>query len=268
MMLVRARHQKIVEIVNQRGSVRNHELSALFNVTEETIRRDLYKLEKEGRLLRSHGGAVSIKEADKDIPFAIREITNVEEKKLIALEAVQHIKPHDRIVLDASSTAWYMAKLVPDIPITVITNSVKVIVELNSKEKMQVIATGGMLANRSMSFVGPLAERSLVKYHVDKAFISSKGAYIDSGISESNELQAMIKQKMISIADETYILCDHTKFEVQHLTKVADWSEIDHVITVDKVGSGVVDGLRRKNVNVIIAVGNGAAESAAPTHHV
>jgi|HigsolmetaGSP11D_1036233.scaffolds.fasta_scaffold01179_7 Transcriptional regulators of sugar metabolism len=161
-----------------------------------------------------------------------------------------------------------MAKLVPDIPITVITNSVKVIVELNAKEKIQVIATGGILTNRSMSFIGPLAERSLLNYHVDKAFISSKGAYIESGISESNEMQAIIKQKMISIADETYILCDHSKFQVQHLTQVASWDDIDHVITDDKASPEILDGLRRRKVNVIIAESQEAMMPATSADHL
>jgi len=251
-MLAAERLQKIVELVGKEGSIRNSELSLLFQVTEETIRRDLYKLEQEGKLLRSHGGAVSIKELHMETPIDIREITNVKEKQLIAVEAVKHIKQMDRIVLDASTTAWYMAKMMPDIEMTVLTNSIKVAIELSAKEKVQVISTGGMLSRKSLSYVGPLAERSLDSYHVDKAFISSKGAHMERGISEANELQALIKKKMISIADRTYLLCDYSKFGVQHFTQIADWSQIHHVVTNGKAKREYIESLKRMAVEVTL----------------
>ena len=91
-MLVAERQQKIVEIVNMRSSIRVSELSDIFSVTEETIRRDLEKLEKEHKLSRSHGGAVSIQQKESEIHFSEREITNVIEKKAIAHEAAKYVK--------------------------------------------------------------------------------------------------------------------------------------------------------------------------------
>lgn len=229
-MLVAERQQKIVELVNQKASIRVSELSRIFSVTEETIRRDLEKLEGEEKLRRSHGGAVSVQEGSPEIPYFQREITNVDEKREIAAEAVKKVEPGDRIILDASSTTWYMAKILPDMPLTVLTNSVKVAVELSSKKKVTVISTGGMLLSGSLSYVGPLAERSLDTYHVSKAFVSCKGLHLQRGVSESNELQARIKEKMIQIADQVYLMIDHSKFGVQALTHVSPISEIDHII--------------------------------------
>ena len=103
--------------------------------------------------------------------------------------------------------------------------------EVSGKEKIQVISTGGLLSPKSLSYVGPLAKDPLDMYHVHKLFLSCKGVHIQRGISESNELQALIKRKMISIADETYLLADHSKFGMQALTQVSGWSEIQHVIT-------------------------------------
>ncbi|KOP69226.1 DeoR faimly transcriptional regulator [Bacillus sp. FJAT-18019] len=236
-MLVAERYEKIVELVNERGSIRVSELSQLCGVTEETIRRDLDRLEHAGRLRRSHGGAVSVKDqveiqrSQPEIPYAEREITNAREKQQIAEEAVKRIQANDRILLDASSTAWYMAKIIPDIPITVLTNSIKVAAELSTKERVQVISTGGILAHRSLSFVGPLAERSLDAYYVDKAFLSCKGVHIERGLSESNELQARIKHQMIGMADETILLADASKFGMQAFAQVADLSQVNLIIT-------------------------------------
>ncbi|SDN19869.1 transcriptional regulator, DeoR family [Paenibacillus sp. yr247] len=250
-MLVAERWQRIVQLVNERGSIRVTELSELCQVTEETIRRDLDRLESEGKLMRSHGGAVSVREAQTEVPFKERETAHADFKNSIAKEAVSHIREHDRIILDASTTAWFMAKLIPDMPLTIITNSMKVALEVSGKEKIQVISTGGLLSPKSLSYVGPLAERSLDMYHVHKLFLSCKGVHIQRGISESSELQALIKRKMISIADETYLLADHSKFGMQSLTQVAGWTEIKHLITDGQTNKDDVNLIREKGVSVL-----------------
>lgn len=250
-MLLAERLNYIVQVVNERGSIRVTELSELCNVTEETIRRDLDRLETEGKLMRSHGGAVSTKDPQTETPYFVRETTNAEQKRSIARQAIQYINERDTIILDASSTAWYMAQIMPDFPLTVLTNSIKVAMELSTKEKVQVISTGGLLTPRSLSYVGPLAERSLNMYHVDKAFISCKGVHNQRGISESNEQQALIKHKMISISDQVYILADYSKFGVQAFTHVAPISGIDCIITDDQTDRAAIAELRELNVEVI-----------------
>ena len=251
-MLVRERHEKIVELVNQRNSIRVSELSSIFSVTEETIRRDLEKLEKEQRLSRSHGGAISIrKEEPVDLPFSEREITNVKEKKEIALEAIKQVVQGDRLILDASTTAWYMAKALPNIPITVVTNSIKVAMELSIKKEITVICTGGTLLSESLSFVGPITDISLDTYHVNKAFISCKGLHLTRGISESNEQQALIKKKMIDISDSVYIMLDHTKFGVQSFARISDLEKINHVITDSKISDEIISTINDRGLHVI-----------------
>ncbi|WNR43296.1 DeoR/GlpR family DNA-binding transcription regulator [Paenibacillus roseipurpureus] len=249
-MLVAERWQRIVQLVNEKGSMRVTELSELCQVTEETIRRDLDRLESEGKLMRSHGGAVSVKEAQTEVPFLERETAHADFKNSIAKQAVSHIGEGDRIILDASTTAWYMAKMIPDMAITIITNSMKVALEVSAKEKIQVISTGGLLSPKSLSYVGPLSERSLDMYHAHKLFLSCKGVHVQRGISESNELQALIKRKMISIADETYLLADHSKFGTQALTQVAGWSDIQYVITDRLTSKEALNRISDKGVQV------------------
>lgn len=251
-MLVAERQQKIVDTVNERKSIRVTELSQIFSVTEETIRRDLEKLESEKKLSRSHGGAISINPSDSlEIPYTQREITNVEEKNQIALEAVKHVEEGDKVILDASTTAWYMAKSLPDIQITVLTNSIKVAMALSTKKQITVISTGGTLLPKSLSFVGPLAESSLDTYHVNKAFISCKGLHIDRGISESDEQQARIKKKMIDSADSVCIMIDHSKFGVQAFSRLSGLEVIDNIITDNKVDQQIVQQLVDKELNLI-----------------
>lgn len=249
-MLVAERQRKIVELVNQKTSIRVFELSRVFSVTEETIRRDLEKLEREAKIRRSHGGAVCINTGSSEIPYSEREITNVEEKKDIATQAAKQVGFGDRIILDASSSAWYMAKLLPDIPLTVLTNSIKVAVELSNKKKITVISTGGLVLPRSLSYVGPLSERSLDDYHVNKAFISCAGFHHKHGISDSNESQARVKKKMIEISDFVVAMIDHSKFGVRDFTQVASLDQIDQTITDLQADPTYIEKLKKSDVNV------------------
>jgi DeoR/GlpR family transcriptional regulator of sugar metabolism len=252
-MLVAERQRKIVDLVNERLSVRVTELSKIFSVTEETIRRDLEKLEKENLLMRSHGGAVSIEKDQGETSYIEREVTNAAEKKAIAVEAVRFIEPGDQIVLDASTTAWYVAKELEDMPLTVLTNSIKVAIELSKKEQIKVISTGGTLLTQSLSFVGPLAERSLGMYHVNKAFISCKGVHLDKGLSDFNELQALVKKQMMDIADETILMVDSSKFGTRAFSQIAPIAKIDSIITDSNIEEDCRKQLEEKNIKVSIA---------------
>ncbi|MCJ7842313.1 DeoR/GlpR family DNA-binding transcription regulator [Lederbergia sp. NSJ-179] len=251
-MLVAERHKKITEIVDEKGSIRVSELSQIFKVTEETIRRDLEKLEAEGKLQRSHGGAVSVKqEGQIELPYFEREIRNVKEKMAVADVAIKHVANNDRIILDASTTAWYMAKRLPDMPLTVITNSMQVALELSTREKITVISSGGTLLSKSLSFVGQLAIQAIEPYHVNKAFISCQGIHIERGISDSNELQSLVKRKMIEIADEVYLLADYTKFGIQAFSRIAPLEMIHSIITDSKTDQDFIRALQEMNIEVI-----------------
>ncbi|MCM3588947.1 DeoR/GlpR family DNA-binding transcription regulator [Mesobacillus maritimus] len=252
-MLVAERQRKIVELVNEKLSIRVSELSKIFSVTEETIRRDLEKLEKENLLMRSHGGAVSLEKDQSETSYLEREITDASEKKAIALEAISLIEPGDQIVLDASTTAWYMAKELPDMPLTVLTNSIKVAIELSRKEQIRVISTGGTLLSQSLSYVGPLAERSLSMYHVNKAFLSCKGVHLDKGLSDFNELQALLKKQMMEISDETVLMVDSSKFGTRSFSQIAPLASIDTVITDSYLDDQLRRQLDEKNITVKIA---------------
>ncbi len=252
-MMALERQRRIVELVNDRGSIRVAEISRVFDVTPETVRRDLDLLEEEGKLLRSHGGAVRIEEDPGDIPYLVREETNSEEKIEVAKSALEFVNPGDSITLDASTTAWYLARVLPDMPLRVLTNSIRVVQELSTKAKVEVIATGGILRATSMSFIGPLAEETIGKYHVNKAFISCKGVHLDYGVSDSNELQAMIKQRMSMIADQVYLLVDHSKFGVRDFAKVMDVNDLETIITDSRVDQETIKPFKDINVKIYFA---------------
>lgn len=234
-MLVAERHGKIVDTVKEKGSIRVTELSRMFNLTEETIRRDLEKLEREGKLMRSHGGAIAIKDGEQgDVPYFKRETLHTTEKEKIANTALQFVQEEDSILLDASSTSWFLAKRLPNIPLTVITNSLRVLTELVSKKNIHVICTGGSLSHTSLSVLGPLTIQSLENYHADKAFISCKALDVNWGISDANDMQAMVKKKMLEISEKNYLLIDHSKIG-KKATSFVDGFEKVHCIISDNL---------------------------------
>lgn len=218
-----------------------------------SFRRDLEKLEKERKLQRSHGGAVSVQEEESEIHFSERVITNVQEKKAIVYEAAKRVKEGDHILLDASTTAWYMAKALPNVALTVITNSMKVMMELSKKERIDVISTGGILLPKSLSYVGPLAERSLNLYHVNKTFLSCKGVHLEAGLSDSNEQQVLLKKKMIEQSDHVILMAGSTKFGKRVFSLIVPPGEVNEVITDEGIDASVKQILTERKVEVTIA---------------
>ena len=230
-MLALERQRQIVEMITARRSVRTTEIAQVFGVTEETARRDLERLEAEGQLTRTHGGAYREDANRRDIPSSSRETKNVAEKQLIARCAVGQIEVGDTIFLDASSTALALARILPDIQLTVLTNALKVAVELAARPCFQVIVMGGALSETSLSCLGPLSEQALDCYHVQKAFISCRGVDPLRGLSEAHDGQAGLKRKIIALSEQTYLLADHSKLPLKSAFFFAQLGEIDVLIT-------------------------------------
>jgi DeoR family transcriptional regulator, L-fucose operon activator len=133
----------------------------------------------------------------------------------------------------------------------VLTNSIKVAMELSGKKKVDVISTGGMLRSESLSYVGPLAERSLELYHVNKAFLSCQGIHLQRGISDSNEMQALVKQRMLNMADQVFLMADYSKFGRQAFAHIGGFDQIDILITDSKTEKRYTQELQEHSVKVI-----------------
>ncbi|ADQ07553.1 transcriptional regulator, DeoR family [Caldicellulosiruptor hydrothermalis 108] len=252
-MLAIERRQKIMAMLNENKSVLVPELAKLFNVTEETIRRDLEKLEKEGLLKRTYGGAVLVENYNVDIPFEFRNVTNIEGKKQIALSLIKYIEDGDTLVMDSSTSALQVAKLLKTKKkITVITNSEQIINELKVfEDTIKVISTGGTLRNKSLSLVGPIAEQTLRSLNANKAIISCKGFDIEKGFTESNELEAQVKKLMIEIADKVYMIADHTKINKTALVNIATLDDVDFIFTDKILPPSQENAIREKNVEIV-----------------
>lgn len=251
-MFALERQKKILEILERDGAVSVARLSDVLEVTEETVRRDLEKLEKQECLRRTHGGAIPIEESTYEASLEKRKLINVEAKQKMAVEASGYVASGDTIFLDASTTTFFMAREIKKMSnVTVITNSLRIVNELSNCENIKVIAVGGIIS-ANQSFVGSLAERVIEEnYFASKMFFSSKGITTDSGILESNEQECGIKQKMIQNSKVRYYLCDKSKIGSIGFVKLTDFDKIDCLITNTEPDDSLSKKLDESEVKVI-----------------
>jgi DeoR family fructose operon transcriptional repressor len=215
-LLKEQRWNKILEILKGNGAVSSSELANLFQVTHETIRKDLDSLARQGLLERTFGGAIlssTVRNGDSDPPLELRNIANIQEKIEIGRCAAALIQPNDTVALDSSTTTLQLAKHIPEnIGVSVITNALFILCELVKKKGIQVISVGGYYRSLSTSFLGGIALRTLEGFNINKAFLSGNAFSVDRGLMDPNEVEPEFKRKMIEIAQESILMVDHTKF--------------------------------------------------------
>lgn len=251
-MLAIERRNAILAKLSLEGKVIVSELSLEFDVTEETIRRDLEKLDKEGLAQKTYGGAVLNHGLNTDLPYNVRKRSNVEQKEIIAEKISQMIHDGDYIMLDSSSTAIYITKYIKNLKnITLITNSVETLIELADKENWNVLSTGGTLKKGSLSLVGTTAERMIRSFHVDLAVCSSKGLDLGMGITDSNEKDSEIKRAIFSSATRKILAVDSSKFDKISFVRVGDITDVDTIVTDTAPSERWIDYLKDKNVELI-----------------
>lgn len=261
-MLAVTRRQEIAWLVRDLGAVAVSELSGRFGVTEETIRKDLEKLEAEGLLKRKHGGAVAVDDDGRELPFAVRNASHMAEKRRIAAAALPLVRHGEVIALDASSTCLQLAYLLKEIPdLTVVTNSLHIVQALKDSPAVTVFCAGGYLRTPSYCFVGETAEEMLGRYVIGKAFLSTRGLTLEHGLLEPNELEARIKKTMIRQAEELVVLQDFSKFGKSAFYPIAPLERMDCLITDGRAPAGELEAIRRRGVSVIIAEAEGGERS-------
>jgi len=241
----------IKEMVTSEKKVTVSKLSEKFNVTEETIRRDLEKLEEDGIVVRTYGGAVlNIGKTNEGIPFYKRASINLGIKQNIALKTLDFIKNGTTMLTDSSSTVMEVLKLIKNRnDITIITNSVEALHELNQSD-LNILSTGGILEKNSMSLSGIVAKNTIKNYHVDIALISCKGIDKNNGVMDSSDKEAEIKKQMIEQANSVTLLVDHTKFDRISLVKIFDFNQINQIITDKEPSEEWMEFLQSYNVKV------------------
>ena len=231
-MLAIERKNEILDKLRAEQRVLVSDLAEYYNVTEETIRRDLDKLEKEGYATKTYGGAILGNSTKTDLSYTIRNKTNVDAKNQIAALASRLIEDGDHLMLDDSSTSLYLAKKLKEKKnLTVITNSVELVVELNGIDGWTIILTGGRLKPDSLALVGDQTQQMLRRYHVDTAVMSCKGIDLEAGVTDSSEFHAQTKQSMLRCAKKKILILDSSKIDKVSFIDIAPLDAFDIVVT-------------------------------------
>jgi len=249
------RREQILKLITEKGKVYVHELSALFSVSEVTIRNDLDQLEKKNHLIRARGGAMKIEgQVSLDFKLSDKHKLNFAEKAAIGKKAATLISESETIILDSGTTTAQIAKNLSNFKnLTVVTNAINIVNTLAQYSDINVIMPGGYLRKNSLSLVGPLAEKNFRQLFVDKAFIGVDGFDVTMGAFTPNIEEASLNEIMIEVAKEIIIVADSSKLNRKSLSLICPVSKINTLVTDSGISEVDHKKLMDRGVNVIIA---------------
>ena len=257
-MFALERRNHILEKLERQHRVTIKELSRELSVSEATLRTDLTKMEEDRLLKRTHGGAVLADESDTETSFSYREQKNRLEKSMIAKRAIGLLSSGQCIMLDASSTALEMARILKEMPIrlTVVTSGINTALELNNNPDITVILLGGIVKKGSHSLEGTLGVNILSQIHIDMMFTSANGFSIVSGLTDFSMYEVELKKSMINAANKVIALLDHTKMNKNSIAAFASTKDIDMIITDRQLPEGYEDELSNLKVKIAVVSNN------------
>lgn len=234
-MLQAERRQNIIKQLQTSGTIYIEQLALEYQVSTMTIRRDLASLEEEGKLVRSHGGAVLPETLTQEVPYHTKLSSYTAEKEQIAKKAVELIPDQARILLDSGTTNLEIAKLLkPRDELLIVTNDAKISMELLHSD-CQVISTGGELQKDVGAFIGAHVQELLRQIKVDIVFIGANAVHLSEGISTPTLEKSYIKKLMLKSARSKWIVADHSKFNKRSFAHVCDFEEVNGIITDDQI---------------------------------
>ncbi len=223
-MLETERHDIILRMVAQLGTVRIQDLKEETGASESTIRRDLIELERQKKLKRIHGGVSKLQGKLSESPMAEKSSKNLRDKQLIAQLAASFVEENDTIYLDAGSTIYEMIRHLPS-SVTVVTNGISHTDALLDRG-CKTILTGGSAKPSTKALIGRGALASLDQYRFDKCFLGVNGLHPDYGLTTPDEEEASMKELAIRLSRDAFALADPSKFQEVSFAKFAGLDEV------------------------------------------
>lgn len=250
-MLRNERLEKIMNILKTRKVISTEELQSKVYCSRSTLRRDLIELEKMKKVKRNHGSVSLVSSENIEFSYISRVNEKSQEKKYLTEIAEDFIGDNQAIFLDASSTVYFLCEVFEkkSNPI-VITNGLQTAQRLNMFQNVTTYCSGGELKFASNAAVGELSTQFFDHFKADIAFISCRGVNTE-GLFEANQRQALVKQRMIKNADSTILLCDHSKFNTSHFFKLADFHQIDSIITDREPDKAILEMMTKSGCEVL-----------------
>ena len=249
--LVQERRDYIKKRLIADGSIKVSDLSSFFDVSTETIRKDLICLEQEGVAKKEYGGAVALRDAFEP-SFKLKAVTHLEEKTRIANEALKRIESGMSLILDAGSTVFTLAKaLAIRSDITVFTNGFNT-AQVLDEYGITTYVLGGRIRTNSNAIVGNWALRNLQEIKVDLAILGTSGFAGRRGPCVEGFSEAALKTAMIESGSKVIVLSDSSKAKKQAVVEFAKWKDVDELITDVGIEQETLDMIREQtNVTIV-----------------
>lgn len=252
-MLAQERHNYILELLKSKRTVQASQLMKIFDVSSETVRRDLEYLEKEGLLRRVHGGAALVKMDTTQGFFKSRMSTNIEYKKEIAQKALAYISEGYSIALDCSTTSLIFAQKLKEEfhSLTIVTNSNEILNMLTDMGSYRIICCGGIFNQDERACFGDQAINMVRQLNLDVAFIGVGGISIRESFTENYFEGAAMLRAYLNAAQKKIVLADHTKFDTVTFVKICEPDEVDLIITDSDIKQKTLEKYRINGFEII-----------------
>lgn len=252
-MLPAERKRRIVELVTQQDGCSVAELATELDFSKATIRRDLQELESEGRIERSHGGAVPASSVRQERSYGQREVDRLDAKQAIGAHATDLLQDAQVVSFDAGTTTMAVAQSLPgDAAIEAVTNMPEMATTLLEKG-VDVTVTGGSLRPRTRALVGATAEQFLEDHYVDLLYVGINSLDATAGLTTPNEAEAAVKSRFVEQATRVVLVADSSKFDEQSFVTVADLDEVDTLVTDEAPVGELAGALEDAGVTVLEA---------------
>lgn len=253
-MLPNQRREKILELLKEDGSAKVIDLAKLFKVTEVTVRQDLEKLEKDGLVVREHGGAYLKNIEDQVRSLSLSHQENLDKKEKIAGKCLEFIESGDTIILDSGSTTTEIAKKLKGFrDLTVITNALNIAMMLGAEPGIEVVVTGGEFKPPTLSLTGQKAADFFQGIFVQKLFLATAGLSLKAGLTYPSISDIVVKKAMIEAAETTFLVADSTKIGKSSFASLGALSLINYVITDPEISERDKAVLEENEIEIIIA---------------
>ena len=244
---------KILERVAEEMSIHVADLAGEFGCSEMTIRRDILRLERDGFLRRTYGGATAHLTRSLELAVNSRALANAREKRLIALEAVRLIDDAQMLYLGIGTTAEHFARYLPSrTDLTVVTGSLPIASMLGTRPSRAVIL-GGSVRRDELSCVGPVARATLERYRFDLAVLGTAGLTARWGLTDLNDEEAEIHRLAIERSARLMVIADGSKLGQVTGSVVAPASSVGVLVTDANAPEGELAALRALGVEIVIA---------------
>ena len=247
-MLKEERLDFIINHLKSNQSVKLGQLSEALAVSEDTVRRDIEGLAKNGLLTKVRGGAIP--HSPNAHSFQERIHVSENEKIMIAQKALPLIKPGDTILLDGGTTTYALAGLL-DIPLTIITNNVPVAALLAGRKNLEVIMTGGRILSDSQTTAGAYAIRLLEQSHVDICFLGICSLHHKIGVTSNDFFDSEMKRAMVNCSDRIVALTGHDKIGTSEAYKICPIDKLDTIVTEIYPDNDMFESYRQRGIQIL-----------------